>query len=458
MPPEDASLIRRWREAAARADALTNAEALADAAAGSALAREATRARDVLGGLDDEIRRRADELAAVLNPSAEPMDADEVSHALPPRTALLTWVHVDDDVLAFALPAGRGPRCHHTSMDADDLTAMLNGFARACRDGAPWQDAAADVARLLIAPFASEIGDADAVLVVPFLVGHRVPVHLLPLDGELLGAHRTVSYLPATSIIRNLAGRPAAGLAAASRFIVGNPTQMAWTPPGGTPVAYPPLGFAETEARMITRPGDVSLIGPAATKANVVTDIARHRVVHFASHAHVTADAPQLSAVLLADGDTLSVADLMGTGLPADLVVLSACDTGTGTLTEGDEVVGLTRGLFAAGARQAVVSLWPANDLATCLLMRRFYAGLAGATAAESLRRACQELAALDLDQQVDELMALQAELADQETPEPVLEKIERAAAMRRGSDASEAASVFTHPRVWAPFVHLGLP
>jgi CHAT domain-containing protein len=464
MATEDADLVRRWREAAARADALTNAEALADAAADSPLAQAAARARDALRKLDDEVRRRADELATVLNPTAEPVDADEVSQALPPRAVLLTWIHVDDDVLAFVLPAGGEPRCHQSSIDADDLAATLNGFARACREGAPWRDGAADVARVLIAPFAREISDADAVLVVPFLAGHRVPVHLLPLDGEALGAHRTVSYLPATSIIRNLASRPvdeAAGLAASSRLIVGSPARMAWTPPGSdTPVPYRPLEFAETEARAITRLGDVSLIGPAATKANVMPELSRHRVVHFASHAHVTADAPQLSAVLLAGGDTLSVADLVGTGLPADLAVLSACDTGTGLLTDGDEIVGLTRGLFAAGARQAVVSLWPANDLATCLLMRRFYAGLAGAGAAEALRRACRELATLDLGQQVDELMALRAELSSRETPQPVLETIERAAAMRRGRDRdrSEVADLFTHPRIWAPFVHLGLP
>ena len=371
----------------------------------------------------------------------------------------MTWVHVDDDLLAFALPAGRGPRCHQHSIDADDLTAMLNGFARACRDGAPWQDAAADVARLLIAPFATEIGDADGVVVVPFLVGHRLPFISCRFDGELLGARRTVS-VPARHEHHPEPGRPARGRPGRGRAVHRRESDSDGLDTARRHAGGATLRWDSPRPRpaMITRPGDVCLIGPAATKANVVTEIARHRVVHFASHAHVTADAPQLSAVLLAGGDTLSVADLMGTGLPADLVVLSACDTGTGTLTEGDEVVGLTRGLFAAGARQAVVSLWPANDLATCLLMRRFYAGLAEATAAESLRRACQELAALDLDQQVDELMALQAELADQETPEPVLEKIERAAAMRRGSDASEAASIFTHPRVWAPFVHLGLP
>ena len=158
------------------------------------------------------------------------------------------------------------------------------------------------------------------------------------------------------------------------------------------------------------------------------------------------------------DHGYIVVADMVGQGLAAELVVLSACDTGTGTLTDGDEVVGLTRGLFAAGARQAVVSLWPVNDLTTCLLMRRFYQRLADLSVAGALGQARRELVALSLNQQVDELVALQEELAEQEASPAVLATIERAAAARRGRDAQDHAGDFRHPRFWAPFIHLGLP
>ena len=276
-------------------------------------------------------------------------------------------------------------------------------------------------------------------------------------------APATVSVLPAMALIRHLASqRPrtsAEHLAAASRLVVGNPAGMAWIPPGGTPIeSYDPLRFAETEARAIARPGDVCLVGSAASRERVLPEIDRHQVLHFAAHAHVEQEAAQLSAILLANGQSLSVADMVGQGLAAELVVLSACDTGTGTLTDGDEVVGLTRGLFAAGARQAVVSLWPVNDLTTCLLMRRFYQRLTDMSAAGALGQARRELVALTLNQQVDELVALQEELAEQEASPAVLATIERAAAARRGHDAQDHASDFRHPRFWAPFIHLGLP
>lgn len=319
------------------------------------------------------------------------------------------------------------------------------------------------MARLLLDPFAAEIRQSEALVVVPFLAGHRIPFHLLPFDGEAAGTRRTVSVLPATALIRHLTSqRPrtsAQHLAAASRLVIGNPADMAWIPPGGTPIEHKdPLQFAETEARAIARPGDVCLVGPAASREHVLAEVTRHQVLHFAAHAHVEQEAAQMSAILLANGQALSVADMVGQGLAAELIVLSACDTGTGTLTDGDEVVGLTRGLFAAGARQAVVSLWPANDLTTCLLMRRFYQRLTDLSVAGALGQARSQLASLTLHQQAEELLVLQEELAEQDASPAVLKTIERAAAARRGRDAQDHARDFRHPRFWAPFIHLGLP
>jgi CHAT domain-containing protein len=459
LPAEDLALIRRWRETAARADALTSAEALTNAPGSSPLAREAAEVRQALAILDDKVRNRQAVLMPVLNPSADPVTADQLSSLLPSGTLLLSWVQVDGDLMTFALPAGRAPRCHRRTVDADDFTALLNRLARACREGTPWQEAAASVARLLIGPFSAEVRDAEALVVVPFMAGHRIPFHLLPFGGKAVGADRTVSSLPATGIVRHLTAKRPAGLSAAARLVVGDPAAMAWTPPGGGPAQrYDPLRFAETEARTVARPGDVCLVGADATKGRVVPEISRHGILHFATHAHVAAGAAQLSAVLLADGQVLSVADMLGTGIAADLVVLSACDTGTGSLTDGDEVVGLTRGLFAAGAHQAVVSLWPVNDLSTCLLMRRLYRKLADVTVAEALRQARGELARMDQDQQVDELLALQDELAGREAPQPVLEAVGRAAATHRGDGPGAELADFRHPHFWAPFIHVGIP
>ncbi len=62
--------------------------------------------------------------------------------------------------------------------------------------------------------------------------------------------------------------------------------------------------------------------------------------------------------------------------LPAELVVLSACQTGLGKEVKGEGLIGLTRGFMYAGARRVVVSLWSVNDKATSDLMTKFYRGM----------------------------------------------------------------------------------
>jgi len=72
----------------------------------------------------------------------------------------------------------------------------------------------------------------------------------------------------------------------------------------------------------------------------------------------------------------------------ADLVTLSACETGLGKVASGDDVVGLTRGFLYAGSRSVVASLWKVDDLATSYLMTEFYESLKKSGKREALRKA----------------------------------------------------------------------
>lgn len=74
--------------------------------------------------------------------------------------------------------------------------------------------------------------------------------------------------------------------------------------------------------------------------------------------------------------------------LSADLVTLSACETGMGKVLSGDDVVGLTRGFLYAGANSIVASLWPVSDDETKFLMTSFYSNLKKMPKVEALRQA----------------------------------------------------------------------
>lgn len=109
--------------------------------------------------------------------------------------------------------------------------------------------------------------------------------------------------------------------------------------------------------------------------------LSTYRYIHFATHGYLDSDRPDLSAVLLSLVDEkgepqdgfLRAHEVYNLDLPAELVVLSACQTGLGKEIKGEGLVGLTRGFMYAGARRVLVSLWNVNDKATAELMQRFY-------------------------------------------------------------------------------------
>lgn len=110
----------------------------------------------------------------------------------------------------------------------------------------------------------------------------------------------------------------------------------------------------------------------------------QYRIVHFATHGFVNESKPQFSGLVLSLIDSkrkpqngfLRLHDIFNLRLAADLVVLSACETGLGKDIRGEGLVGLTRGFMYAGSRRVVTSLWNVNDKSTANLMAEFYRGM----------------------------------------------------------------------------------
>jgi len=106
----------------------------------------------------------------------------------------------------------------------------------------------------------------------------------------------------------------------------------------------------------------------------------RWRAVHFACHGLLDADNPTRSALALTptseDDGFLTYAEVLRLSVPADLVVLSACDTALGNVSIGEGVLGLRRSIIVAGAETLVMSLWKVPDVPTSILMERFYHNL----------------------------------------------------------------------------------
>lgn len=107
----------------------------------------------------------------------------------------------------------------------------------------------------------------------------------------------------------------------------------------------------------------------------------QYRILHFATHGFVNDANPELSGIVLSLVNKqgrdirgyLRLGDLFNLDYPADLIVLSACETGLGKEIQGEGLVGLTRGLMYAGAERLVVSLWQVSDEGTAVFMQEFY-------------------------------------------------------------------------------------
>lgn len=136
------------------------------------------------------------------------------------------------------------------------------------------------------------------------------------------------------------------------------------------------LNFVPASERMSALDFDVSY--------NLVTSpqLSQYRYILFSTHACFDEDHPELSGIALShidrqgnpvDRPFLRIGDLFNLNLPAELVVLSACETGVGKEVKGEGIVGMTRGLMYAGAARVVTSLWRVNDESTSLLMKDFY-------------------------------------------------------------------------------------
>jgi CHAT domain-containing protein len=159
---------------------------------------------------------------------------------------------------------------------------------------------------------------------------------------------------------------------------------------GGRDLDLNRLPFTATEAQ-----GILKLVPDATDRTSAfgfdasydwITDpkISQYRYLHLATHGFFDSDNPALSSIILSSFDAqgrdrkayLRFPDLFNLNLPAELVVLSACETGLGNDVPGEGLVGMTRGLMYAGALRVAVSLWSVDDQATSDLMQDFYKNL----------------------------------------------------------------------------------
>ncbi|NES25285.1 MAG: CHAT domain-containing protein, partial [Symploca sp. SIO3E6] len=246
--------------------------------------------------------------------------------------------------------------------------------------------------QLLIEPIADLLpSDPNArVIFIPQEELFLVPFPALQDEsGKHLIKKHTILTAPSIQVLeltrqqRQKLGSWESGVANGEYIVVGNPTMPKVAPtPGESPEPLEPLPGAEEEATEIASLLNTqAIIGSQATETAIVEQMSKARLIHLATHGLLNnlynADIP--GAIALApsskDDGLLTASEILNLKLNAELVVLSACNTGQGRITS-DGVIGLSRSLFTAGVPSVIASLWKVPDEPTAFLMKNFYKNL----------------------------------------------------------------------------------
>jgi tetratricopeptide (TPR) repeat protein len=226
---------------------------------------------------------------------------------------------------------------------------------------------------LLLGPI-EHLFAGDSLIFVPAEVLHYVPFQALR-DGENYLIERfEVSYAPSASIWARLQKE--------KEGKIRKPLLMAF--------ADERIPLVEDEVRKIKEilPRSKCLTGKSAGFSTFARVAADHDLIHLACHGQFRPENPMFSSLHMSDG-WITVHDICSQSLKAELVTLSACETGLSKVFAGDEILGLARGFLTAGASSLIVSLWTVNDKAAGELMTDLYTFLQrGTPIASSLRDA----------------------------------------------------------------------
>jgi CHAT domain-containing protein/Tfp pilus assembly protein PilF len=451
----DSALIEKERDLTRVLNAKAQREMQIKARKGSPdeldlLQREISVLEDEYQQVQATIRKSSPGYAALTQPRA--LGLKDIQQQLDPNSVLVeyalgearsyVWVVTPESLKTYQLPA-RAEIEKLARQVSDSLVARsvfkpvetpVQRRSRIAAADAEFERASSELSRLILGPAVAEFGRKRLIVVadgglqyVPFAA---LSVATGGAYRPLVLAHEVVS-LPSASAFavqrHNLQDRKPAPKAVA---VIADPVfsvadaRFKGTPPkapsgedssriiehlpagASGQLSIPRLPFTRAEAEQILAVAPASSMKVLDFRANrtlaTSDELSKYRYVHFATHGYLDPTRAGLSAIVLSMVDEqgkpqdgfLRTHDIYNLKLPAELVVLSACETGLGKDVTGEGLDGLTRAFMYAGARRLVVSLWNVNDKATAALMQRLYTEMlrSNKTPAAALRAAQIEM------------------------------------------------------------------
>ncbi len=291
----------------------------------------------------------------------------------------------------------------------------------------------------LIKPAESFISKKSKLIIIPDGVLNYLPFEVILTEKKKTTADISYSDLPflvkkypvsygqSASVLKTLISKPEEevrqGEVGRRLLAFGDPLYEDTL--SNTLVKYPRLEFSGKEieniASFFSKESSEIYVRSRATEENLKRNSALNEFnyIHFATHGLIDETKPDLSSLVLTSGRNsgedgfLQAAEIFDLKLNADLVVLSACQTGLGKLVRGEGMVGLTRAFMYAGTPSVLVSLWSVSDMSTATLMGEFYKNL-------------------------------------------IKNKLSKTDALRKAQLTMISDKKYAHPFYWAPFILIG--
>jgi CHAT domain-containing protein/Tfp pilus assembly protein PilF len=344
---------------------------------------------------ENELLRRLRELPAQERENAAlevPADfsLDRLQAAIPTDAALIEYYFAGDRLVAAVvtrnsieiIPVSVVSRVlHFLHLFRFQISKFRMGAAYVQRFQEPLLRAALGhleaLHRELLAPI-QQCLQAKHLIFVPHGALHFLPFHALRNGDAYLCDTHTISYAPSATVFALCQEKVNNNLR--NSLVMGIPDERA------------PAILSEVQSVAALLPYPELFLGGAATVEVLRQRGSTSNLLHVATHGSYRQDNPMFSCIRMGDG-YLNLYDLYQMHLPSKLVTLSGCATGMNFVSVGDELLGLQRGLFCAGATSLLLSLWDVHDQSTSRLMEAFYKNyVQSENLAASLQSAMQQL------------------------------------------------------------------
>lgn len=316
----------------------------------------------------------------------------DIQAVLKESEVMLNYLVLDSAVLVFVIDP-TAVHCQLIAHTKNETNLNIAKFLNAIRknEAQEFEHYGSYLYQLLLAPLETQIEEKD-LIVIPDAWLNNIPFGILPkfIDEELHYLNEFYAFCYNYSTTIYLASKDQSIKDSIAQKIIGFAPDFAqvdsilnqhenYSKVVGD-LGLEPLVYATEEVKVLQElfaGSSRGIMGIEATETAFKQLASQYGVLHFATHGIVNHSDPMFSSLaFITDGENdglLHTHELFGMELNAELVTLSACNSGVGKLYDGEGVMSIARGFAYSGAPNMIMTLWPVSDQATQVIMKSFY-------------------------------------------------------------------------------------